>query len=117
MVDPLNGTSDNINVTPVAAGALENAGIGSGTDANVPTTDLFGNTRSTTAPEIGAIELVVALINMFHNDAAFQRLGVLGFTGSYNDRMLAFFRDFFTVSNGSLTDLQARYIKANGKFI
>jgi hypothetical protein len=34
-----------------------NSGIGSATDANVPTVDFYGNARSTTAPDIGAVEV------------------------------------------------------------
>jgi hypothetical protein len=48
-------TSLTGDVTPSASGVL-NSGIGSATDANVPTVDFYGNARSTTAPDIGAVE-------------------------------------------------------------
>lgn len=45
-----------IDATPSASGVL-NSGIGSATNANVPTVDFFGNARSTTTPDIGAVEV------------------------------------------------------------
>tara|TARA_R110000772_G_scaffold76180_1_gene164771 strand:+ start:1240 stop:1737 length:498 start_codon:yes stop_codon:yes gene_type:complete len=41
-----------------ASSVLVSAGLGSATDPNVPTEDLIGTTRSTSAPSIGAIEFV-----------------------------------------------------------
>lgn len=57
-VDPL--TTSAADVYPVSTGALVGAGIGSGADSNVPTTDLFGDARSSTAPTIGAFEYTAA---------------------------------------------------------
>jgi len=50
-------TALTTDATPAAATGVLNAGIGSATDASVPTVDFFGNARSTTAPDIGAIEV------------------------------------------------------------
>jgi hypothetical protein len=46
----------DFNFAPTTTPPL-NSGIGSGTDANVPTVDYSGNARSTTAPDIGAVEV------------------------------------------------------------
>ena len=43
------------NMTPGAAGVL-NSGLGSGADSNIPTVDYNGNARSSSTPDIGAIE-------------------------------------------------------------
>jgi len=53
-VDYLNG-----DLRPKGASVLVAAGIGSGTDANVPTTDIIGASRSSTTPTIGAFEKAV----------------------------------------------------------
>jgi len=44
-----------------ASSVLVGAGIGSATDSNVPTEDLTGTIRSTSAPSIGAIEFVATV--------------------------------------------------------
>jgi hypothetical protein len=43
-------------MTPGAAGVL-NSGLGSGADSNIPTVDYNGNARSSSTPDIGAIEV------------------------------------------------------------
>lgn len=48
--------SNSPDVTPAAAGVL-NSGLGSGADPNVPTVDYNGNARSSSTPDIGAIEV------------------------------------------------------------
>ena len=50
----------NGDYTPVASGNIENAGIGPGSDANVPTTDMSGETRSGTTCDIGPNEITGA---------------------------------------------------------
>lgn len=57
MVDPENATADSRDVTPITSGLLDDNGLGSGSDAEVPTVDIIGTSRSTTAPEIGPWEL------------------------------------------------------------
>jgi hypothetical protein len=45
---------------PITGSVLLAEGLGSATDSKVPTDDYFGVTRSTSAPTIGAFELVIA---------------------------------------------------------
>lgn len=49
----------NCNFTPLDVD-LPNAGIGSGSDADIPTTDVLGVARSSTTPTIGLFEFVSA---------------------------------------------------------
>jgi len=57
-VDPNNATTASRDYTPKATGVLPGAGLGSGSDANLPLADLLGVTRSTTAPTLGPLEYV-----------------------------------------------------------
>lgn len=56
-VDPQNATAASRDFEPVSGGNIDGNGQGSATDGNLPTTDLLGNARSTTAPTIGALEI------------------------------------------------------------
>lgn len=58
MTDPENGTLQSADVTPITGSGLISTGVGSGTDSNVPTTDILGVSRSSSAPTIGAFEFV-----------------------------------------------------------
>lgn len=79
MVDPENATMKSRDVTPKSTGALFEAGIGSGSDANVPILDIFGTTRDTTSPSIGAIEtLAAAGGGLFMNQRNLDGMGVGG---------------------------------------
>lgn len=55
--DPNNATFSSCDYTPVASGNLDDAGLGNSTDSNVPTTDIAGNSRDSSSPDIGPIEL------------------------------------------------------------
>lgn len=59
VTDP-NGTGDynDTDLQAVSSGKLDGAGLGSATDSEVPTDDLLGETRSTSAPTLGPFELV-----------------------------------------------------------
>lgn len=49
-----------------------------------------------------------------NNDSAVAFLRGEGYTGSYNDMLLAYLNDFYGINSPSLNDLLARYIKTEG---
>lgn len=64
MTDPENATMLSRDVTPLVGGVLDANGLGNSSDSNVPTTDLLGVSRSSTAPTIGAFEYVAAGVDV-----------------------------------------------------
>lgn len=53
-------------------------------------------------------------MDLYHNDPAVSFFKENGYTANYNQGMLRWLRDYYGVSNSTLPDLLAKYIKENG---
>ena len=51
-----------------------------------------------------------------YNDLIFKELGDLGYTGTFNDRMYQFLKDFYSATSGTYNDLMHRFIAAGEDF-
>lgn len=53
-------------------------------------------------------------MRIFNNDEAIEFFRTNGYPTTYNDGMLAWLRDYYSVTGGTLQDLLSRYIKDIG---